>query len=118
MADTPGDGATLYDGREDVEAQRSRENVDSDSSSVVDVARAERQFSELSRQLSRLSRKGAKKESYGDKAYAQDVEQDLEKAGEAGEVFDLREYLTSSNDANQEAGIKHKVCGFITFMIT
>ena len=33
--------------------------------------------------------------------------------GESGEAFDLREYLSSSNDANQQAGIKHKVCYLI-----
>ncbi|KAF5375215.1 hypothetical protein D9758_000491 [Tetrapyrgos nigripes] len=115
MADTPGDGATLYGGRDDVEAQGSRSDTNSDSYQDVDVARAERQFNELSRQLSRLSQRGAEKESpnkekKGDTVVTV-VEQDIEKAGEVGEVFDLREYLTSSNDANQQAGIKHKHVG-------
>ena len=38
---------------------------------------------------------------------------DLEKGhgGDRRETFDLREYLTSSNDANSAAGIKHKHVG-------
>ena len=38
---------------------------------------------------------------------------DLEKGrdGDRQEIFDLREYLTSSNDANSAAGIKHKHVG-------
>ena len=38
---------------------------------------------------------------------------DLEKGrdGDLQETFDLREYLTSSNDANSAAGIKHKHVG-------
>ena len=38
---------------------------------------------------------------------------DLEKGrdGDRQETFDLREYLTSSNDANAAAGIKHKHVG-------
>jgi hypothetical protein len=38
---------------------------------------------------------------------------DLEKGhdGDRQETFDLREYLTSSNDANSAAGIKHKHVG-------
>ncbi|KAI0321644.1 ABC-2 type transporter-domain-containing protein [Amylostereum chailletii] len=35
---------------------------------------------------------------------------DIEKAGDAS-PFDLREFLSSSNDANQRAGIKHKHVG-------
>ena len=40
------------------------------------------------------------------------LEGDVEKgivSKHSEEHFDLREYLTSSNDANQAAGIKHKV---------
>ena len=65
----------------------------------VDVARAEEQFNELSRQLTIRSTHSLTDST----ATANDVE----KGG--SECFDLREYLTSSNDANQRAGIKHKV---------
>ncbi|KAK7464484.1 ATP-binding cassette transporter snq2 [Stygiomarasmius scandens] len=110
MADTPGDAATLYDGRDDVEARRSG-TANSYSDTGVDVARAEREFNELSRQLSRLSqRDGEKGWSKKDQTVVT-VTEDVEKGGDTGEVFDLREYLSSSNDANQQAGIKHKHVG-------
>ena len=111
MADTPGDAATLYDERSlnDVEAQRRKDtHNDSDvDQGSVDVARAERQFEELSRQLS--SRSANKKQ--GDDGQIHIETKDLEKAASSSteSLFDLREYLTSSNDANQQAGIKHKV---------
>ncbi|EPQ60137.1 hypothetical protein GLOTRDRAFT_67504 [Gloeophyllum trabeum ATCC 11539] len=60
---------------------------------LVDVNRAEATFNELSR---RLSQKSVSKDA------------DLEKGKAA---FDLREYLTSSNDAHQQAGIRHKHVG-------
>lgn len=91
MADTPGDDRTL----------RSEEHH-------VDVQEAENVFNELSRALSRRSDhdrdlKGTVTNSSGN---------DVEKAAlEEEESFDLREYLTSSNDANQSAGIKHKHVG-------
>ena len=64
----------------------------------VDVQQAEAAFQALARQLSSQS------QSIGSTAAGQD----LEKADEDAR-FDLREYLSSSNDANQRAGIKHKV---------
>jgi len=76
--------------------------------SQVDVGQAEHDFQELSRQLSRqLSNRenGNEKSSFNNSARTSG---DLEKA-EAKEAFDLREYLQSSTDANQNAGIKHKV---------
>ena len=36
---------------------------------------------------------------------------DIEKGADVNEPFDLREYLSSSNDANEAAGIKHKHVG-------
>lgn len=84
MADTPatGDDNTLYE-----------------QGHHVDIRHAEETFNELSRALSRKSthHKGDDSDSSGDL--------------EQGEVFDLREYLTSSNDAHQSAGIKHKHVG-------
>lgn len=69
----------------------------------VNVQQAEETFNELSRALSRKStHKSTRSESSGD----------IEKGSNDGEApFDLREYLTSSNDANQGAGIKHKHVG-------
>ncbi|GBE77519.1 ABC-2 type transporter-domain-containing protein [Sparassis latifolia] len=68
----------------------------------VDVAQAEADFELLSRQLTR-------------RATAVQNEKDLEKKDIEKSIeeqpFDLREYLSSSNDANQEAGIMHKHVG-------
>ncbi len=84
MADTPAttDDNTLYE-----------------QGHHVDIRHAEETFNELSRALSRKSthNKGDDSDSSGDL--------------EQGEVFDLREYLASSNDAHQSAGIKHKHVG-------
>ncbi|TFK26774.1 ABC-transporter [Coprinopsis marcescibilis] len=68
------------------------------------VTRAEADFSALSRQLSRSSAKRLPKHASGD---------ELEKGAQESEQFDLREYLMSSNDANQRAGIKHKKVGVV-----
>jgi len=70
-----------------------------DTTHHVDVQQAEAVFNDLARQLSRRS------ESTASTAAGRD----LEKAGDAVARFDLREYLSSSNDANQQAGINHKV---------
>jgi len=70
-----------------------------DTSHHVDVEQAEAVFNDLARQLSRRSESSASTAAV----------RDLEKDGDAVARFDLREYLSSSNDANQQAGIKHKV---------
>lgn len=88
MAETPGDDRTLYDARTaegEIEAHH------------VDVRQAEDAFNELSKTLSRRKH---------DSTSSDDT--DPEK-GE--EPFDLRDYLQSSNDARQSAGIKHKHVG-------
>ncbi|KAH7930451.1 hypothetical protein BV22DRAFT_1028421 [Leucogyrophana mollusca] len=79
--------------------------------SHVDIAQAETTFNELSRQLSRRSQTAYPSGSGSIASTARG--QDLEKGKELDEdePFDLREYLTSSNDANQAAGIKHKHVG-------
>lgn len=77
----------------------------------VDVHHAEAEFTQLERDLSTPT--------YDDHANSSTpqpdhLHKDPEKApeeDEAEERFDLREYLTSSNDANQAAGIKHKHVG-------
>ncbi|KAJ7610902.1 ABC-2 type transporter-domain-containing protein [Roridomyces roridus] len=80
MADTPGDAATL-----------------NEAPHPVDVPTAEAEFKELARQLTQHS---------GNHKYTPTDSSDLEK-GVVDAPFDLREYLTSSNDAQQAAGIKH-----------
>ncbi|TFK26772.1 ABC-transporter [Coprinopsis marcescibilis] len=97
MANTPAETVTLYD--QSSSASESRHPTDDT------VTRAEAEFNELSRQLTSLSQRAGK--ASGD---------DLEKAvpgNDNGEYFDLKEYLTSSNDAHQQAGIKHKKVGVI-----
>lgn len=85
------------------------------SAHQVDVIRAEEQFNELSRQLSKRSeaaRSGTK--STESTAASQDIEKGAEHTDDR---FDLREYLTSSNDANQKAGISHKVREDLSFLV-
>lgn len=74
-----------------------------ENSSHIDVRRAEDEFNVLSRQLSNKSTSSIRKSTQ--------LSHDPEKGIDADEEgrFDLREYLTSSNDANQKAGISHKV---------
>ena len=77
-------------------------SVDEVNSFHVDVHRAEEEFNTLSRQLSNRSANIIKKST--------DLSHDPEKGLDTEEEhFDLREYLTSSNDSYQKAGIKHKV---------
>lgn len=82
---------------------------DQDASSV-DVQQAEETFNELSRQLSARSQT-AIPDTKNPSPTSTVAGHDVEKAEHSQEPFDLREYLTSSNDANQQAGIKHKHVG-------
>jgi ATP-binding cassette, subfamily G (WHITE), member 2, SNQ2 len=72
----------------------------------VDIPYAKKSFNELSRQLTHKSNASSTVEGNV-------VEKDVEKGkdGHGDEQFDLREYLTSVNDANLAAGIKHKHVG-------
>ena len=72
----------------------------------VVVAQAENEFGRLQRSLSTPKAPNKIVSSDPDSL-------DLEKGrdGDRQETFDLREYLTSSNDANSAAGIKHKHVG-------
>ena len=85
------------------------EILEVDAAPHVDIKQAENTFNELSRQLSRHSARidQSKQTSRTASVYSGD----LEKGDETDRPFDLREYLTSSNDANQAAGIKHKHVG-------
>lgn len=71
-------------------------------SGQINVVQAEADFHQLERSLSRYTNKSTEKSPH-----------DLEKANhEPTETpFDLREYLSSANDANAQAGIKHKHVG-------
>ena len=77
------------------------------SEGEVDVQRAEEQFDELCRQLSRESKKTRRSDSKGF------FERDIEKSEvpPEDEPFDLRAYLSSSNDKYQKAGLAHKHVG-------
>lgn len=72
----------------------------------IDVQEAEREFADLSRRLS-----APKSDVYSTSTVDGNGSKDLEKGGqnEREGVFDLKEYLSASNDANQAAGLKHKV---------
>lgn len=74
----------------------------------MDVAQAESIFDELSQRLAKSS-KIVHKTDCPESPIEND--EDLEKGTDANDRFDLREYLTSSNDANERAGIKHKHVG-------
>lgn len=77
----------------------------------VNVEQAENSFHELSRQLSQGTTVGGKDRGT-QKSRDGKKSNDLEKGSlELEQPFDLREYLTSSNEANQRAGIKHKHVG-------
>lgn len=79
------------------------------SSHHVDVARAESAFNDLSRQLTIRSEAAMSTTKSTDSTAAT---KDVEK-GTDSDRFDLHEYLTASNDANQRAGIKHKNVGVV-----
>ena len=104
MTDTPASDtatlASLYD-----EHRRTIRNQ-------VDIRQAQVEFIQLQRQL---TFNGYPDRSQSSTPQLEHSKKDLEKASrdvvEAEERFDLREYLTSSNDANQAAGIKHKHVG-------
>ncbi len=95
MADTPGDDRTL---RGDI--------TPLPDSHHVDIAGAEAQFNELQRVLSIRSLQGASEPT--DRS---STERDPEKGEKREEGFDLRAYLTSSNDAHEKAGLAHKHVG-------
>ncbi len=110
MTNRPPDARTLFTEDRKTEASaRWHENISPNDvdGHHVDVASAKRSFNEFSRQMSGLTQRKSQDTMHGGP--------DVEKAAEEdAEPFDLREYLTSSNDANQAAGIKHKVY-FVSF---
>ncbi|KAF8899244.1 ABC-transporter [Infundibulicybe gibba] len=78
------------------------------SSQAVDVHRAEQEFNALSRRLSARSDQAKQRDSKSTLNTTHDVEKGV---SDGSHVFNLRDYLSSSNDANQKAGIKHKHVG-------
>ena len=79
----------------------------------VNVEQAENSFHDLSRQLSQGTTVGGKDRGTQKSRGSKKVN-DLEKGSlDLEQPFDLREYLTSSNEANQSAGIKHKHVGVV-----
>ncbi|KAG6874373.1 hypothetical protein C0995_015109 [Termitomyces sp. Mi166 len=98
MAETPADNVTLMGGT-------------STPAHHVDITDAEEQFKALARHFTIQSQEVHRKRSLLSEETVGSPNCDLEKAepqGDATEQFDLREYLTSSSDANQAAGIRHK----------
>ena len=78
----------------------------------IDVDHAEAQFDHLQRALSKPDYDEGTK-TVSSTPQQEKALKDIETASLAPVVerFDLREYLTSSNDASQAAGIKHKHVG-------
>ncbi|TFK42022.1 pleiotropic drug resistance ABC transporter [Crucibulum laeve] len=108
MAENTTDTATLYNEK----GAEERNNPPNDGlGHHVDITQAEEEFNALSRQLTRHSEVGgAPSNSSASTATAKDLEKGEK---EHTDRFDLRDYLTSSNDANQSAGIKHKHVGVV-----
>jgi ATP-binding cassette, subfamily G (WHITE), member 2, SNQ2 len=86
------------------------EDVPRGDGNHVDVQRAEDIFHELERELSRQSDQDPSQTRTVSLA---DEQKDLEKSAfsDNDQRFNLREFLQSSNDAYQSAGIKHKHVG-------
>lgn len=98
MSETPFDAHTLRN-----------EPLDQSDAHHVDVQEAENAFHTLSRRLTRRHNHSTAGSTTPEKTSR---EYDPEKAAPSDEEpFDLREYLSSSNDANEKAGIKHKHVG-------
>jgi ATP-binding cassette, subfamily G (WHITE), member 2, SNQ2 len=98
--------------------QRSSSSSPNTGHGGVNVEKAENTFNELSRQLTQGTvvddRDHGDEDSRVPTAVGKRMTRDLEKAEvDLEESFDLREYLTSSNDANERAGIKHKHVGVV-----
>lgn len=98
MTDTPGDDRTLHGDATPLPAVADAHHVD--------ITDATAQFNELQRVLSVRSQQAASERTQSTNG------KDLEKGGNNDEeAFDLRAYLTSSNDQTQAAGIAHKHVG-------
>jgi ATP-binding cassette, subfamily G (WHITE), member 2, SNQ2 len=100
-------------------AQRSSSSSPTTGHGGVNIEKAESSFNELSRQLTQGTvvdddREHVDEDSRVPTSTSIRKTTDLEKgAGDLEQPFDLREYLSSSNDANERAGIKHKHVGVV-----
>lgn len=100
------------------DAQRSSSSSPTTGHGGVNIEKAENSFNELSRQLTQGTVVDDDREHGDDTrvptAIGKRMTKDLEKgAVDLEQSFDLREYLSSSNDANERAGIKHKHVGVV-----
>lgn len=85
-----------------------------DGANRVDVHQAEADFTQLRRDLSSPDYNDPAARTHSPTLQSEHNPKELEEApvgDEAEERFDLREYLSSSNNATQAAGIKHKHVG-------
>lgn len=98
-------------------AQRSSSSSPTEGHGGVNIEKAETSFNELSRQLTQgtvVDDDRGHEDTQVPSSIGKRMTQDLEKGrADLEQPFDLREYLSSSNDANERAGIKHKHVGVV-----
>ncbi|KAM5536016.1 hypothetical protein V8D89_010274 [Ganoderma adspersum] len=100
MTDTPGDDRTLRGDATPLPAATDAHHVD--------ITEATAQFNELQRVLSVRSQQADSESERTRSINGKDLEKD---GNHDAEAFDLRAYLSSSNDQSQAAGISHKHVG-------
>ncbi|KIW29259.1 uncharacterized protein PV07_05084 [Cladophialophora immunda] len=84
------------------------------TASGVNVEQAEKDFAELSRELSAISRRISRTHSKASNARARDVEKAISSSDETSEdTFDLESTLRGAREADNAAGIKPKYIGVI-----
>ncbi len=82
------------------------------TTSGVDVEQAERDFAELSRELSSISRRISRTQSKGSGLRARDLEKATSASdGTSEDTFDLERTLRGNKEADHAAGIKSKYIG-------
>jgi ABC-type multidrug transport system ATPase subunit/ABC-type multidrug transport system permease subunit len=97
---------------------RSRHSTDSNglqrTASGVDVERAEKEFAELNREFSSISRRISRTQSKASAAKTKDVEKAISSSTDTSdEGFDLEATLRGNREADHAAGIKPKNLGVI-----
>lgn len=97
-----------------------RPRISSDNNSLqrttsgVDVKQAERDFAELSKELSSISRRISRTQSKASGARGRDLEKAVSSSDETSEeAFDLEYTLRGNREADHAAGIKSKYIGVI-----
>lgn len=104
---------------------RPRDSHDSNrlerTTSGVDVKQAERDFAELSRELSSISRRISRTQSKGSAVRARDLEKATSTSDDTfDDAFDLELTLRGNKEADHAAGIKSKhigKCGYNTISV-